>query len=213
MALFGHTLSPPLSLATPGVFAMLRDFAFSRTSYKWKHTPCSLLCLASSTWHNYFNIYTCCVCQYFGPLCCWAAFHWMYAQASLGFWGALVPGSLWILKSEDTQVPYVKWHSICLEPMHILPYTVSSMDYLQSSQVVLVVKHLPANAGDCRFHPWVWKLPWCRQWQPTSVFLPGKSHGQRRLAGYSPWDFRELDTTGHAHTYTHTKITCNICNI
>ena len=130
MPLSGHTLSPPLSLATPGVFSMLRGFAFSRTSNKWKHTPCSLLRLASSTWHNYFNIYPGCVCQYFGPLCCWAAFHWMDAQTSLGFWGALVPGSLWILKSEDTQVPYVKWHSISLEPMHILPYTVSSLDYL-----------------------------------------------------------------------------------
>ena len=107
---------------------------------------------------------------------------------------------LWILKSEDTQVPYVKWHSICLEPMYILPYTFSSLDYLQSSQVAPVVKNPPANAGDCRFHPWVWKLPWCRQWQPMPVFLPGKSQGQRSLAGCSPWGFRELHTTGHTHT-------------
>ena len=123
--------------------------------------------------------------------------------------------STWILKSEDTQVRYVKWHSICLEAMHILPYTFSSLDYLQSSQVVLVLKNPPANAGDCTFHPWVWKLPWCGQWQPTSLFLPGKSHGQKNLAGYSPWGFRELDMTGHAHTHTHThtQITCNICNI
>ena len=34
--------------------------------------------------------------------------------------------------------------------------------------------------------PWVWKIPWRRKWQPTPVFLPGKSHGQRSLAGYSP---------------------------
>ena len=47
-----------------------------------------------------------------------------------------------------------------------------------------VVKNLPANAGD-RFDPWVRKLPWRRKWQPTPVFLPGKSHGQRRPAGYS----------------------------
>jgi len=32
-------------------------------------------------------------------------------------------------------------------------------------------------------------------WQPSPVFLPGKSHGQRRLAGYNPWSHRELDTT------------------
>ena len=38
------------------------------------------------------------------------------------------------------------------------------------------------------FHPWVGKIPWRWkwQWQPTPVFLPGKSYGQRSLAGYSP---------------------------
>ena len=39
----------------------------------------------------------------------------------------------------------------------------------------------------CRFDPWVEKIPWRRKWQPTPVFLPGESHGQRSLAGYSPW--------------------------
>ena len=38
--------------------------------------------------------------------------------------------------------------------------------------------------------PWVGKISWSRNWQPIPVFLPGKSHGQRRLAGYSPWDRR-----------------------
>ena len=37
--------------------------------------------------------------------------------------------------------------------------------------------------------------PWRRKWQPTPVFLPGKSHGWRNLAGYSPWGRKELDTT------------------
>ena len=37
----------------------------------------------------------------------------------------------------------------------------------------------------CRFDPWVGKIPWRRAWQPTPVFLPGGSHGQRSLAGYS----------------------------
>ena len=37
-----------------------------------------------------------------------------------------------------------------------------------------------------RFNPWVRKIPWRRKWQPTSVFLPGKFHGQRGLMGYSP---------------------------
>ena len=37
-----------------------------------------------------------------------------------------------------------------------------------------------------RFYPWVRKIPWRRKWQPTSVFLPEKSHGQKSLVGYSP---------------------------
>ena len=37
----------------------------------------------------------------------------------------------------------------------------------------------------CRFDPWVWKIPWRRKRQPTPVFLPGKSHGQRSLLGYT----------------------------
>ena len=39
----------------------------------------------------------------------------------------------------------------------------------------------------CRFDPWVGKIPWRRAWQPSPVFLPGESHGQRILVGYSPW--------------------------
>ena len=41
-----------------------------------------------------------------------------------------------------------------------------------------------------RFDPWVGKIPWRRKWQPTPVFLPGKSYGQRSLVGYSPWACR-----------------------
>ena len=45
------------------------------------------------------------------------------------------------------------------------------------------------------FSPCVSKIPWRRAWQPTPVFLPGKFHGQRNLAGCSPWDHKELNTT------------------
>jgi len=38
----------------------------------------------------------------------------------------------------------------------------------------------------CGFDPWVGKIPWRRKWQPTPVFMPGKSHGQRSLEGCSP---------------------------
>ena len=45
------------------------------------------------------------------------------------------------------------------------------------------------------FSPWVGKVPWRWKWQPTPVFLPGESHGQRRLADYSPKGCKESDTT------------------
>ena len=45
------------------------------------------------------------------------------------------------------------------------------------------------------FNPWVRKIPWRREWQPTPVFLPRKSHGQKSLAGYSLWGHKELDMT------------------
>ena len=43
----------------------------------------------------------------------------------------------------------------------------------------------------CKFSPWVGKIPWSRSWQPTPVFLPGESHGQRSLEGYGPWGLKE----------------------
>ena len=42
------------------------------------------------------------------------------------------------------------------------------------------------------FDPWARKTPWRRKWQPTVVFLPEKSQGQRNLAGYSPWGHKHL---------------------
>ena len=44
-----------------------------------------------------------------------------------------------------------------------------------------------------RFYPWVGKISWRRKWQPTPVFLPGKSQGQGILASYSPWGPKESD--------------------
>ena len=70
---------------------------------------------------------------------------------------------------------------------------------------------LPSLTCQCRRHKrwmWVlslgWKIPWRREWQLTPVFLPGESHRQRSLAGYSPWGHTESDTTEHTHTHTHT---------
>ena len=69
-----------------------------------------------------------------------------------------------------------------------------------------MAKNPPANARDisrCGFDPWVGKIPW-RTWQPTPVFLPGESHGQRSLVGYTLWGCKGLCTHARAHTCAHT---------
>ena len=68
---------------------------------------------------------------------------------------------------------------------------------LGASPVALVVKNrLPMReTGETRFSPWVGKIPWRRAWQPTPVFLPGESYGQKSLVGYSLQGHTELDTT------------------
>ena len=58
-----------------------------------------------------------------------------------------------------------------------------------------MVKNLPVFRR-CGFDSWVRKILWRRKWQPTPIFLPGKSHGQRGLAGYIVHGVAEkLDTT------------------
>ena len=68
-----------------------------------------------------------------------------------------------------------------------------------------------------RLDPWAKKIPWRRSWQPTPVFLPGESLGQRSLAGYSPWgckrvghNWSDLAHT-HAHKWTHAHMCMCLC--
>ena len=56
------------------------------------------------------------------------------------------------------------------------------------------VNNLPAMQ-EAQVQSLIGKTPWRREWQPSPVFLPGKSHGQRSLVGYSPWGREESDTT------------------
>ena len=82
----------------------------------------------------------------------------------------------------------VKGHFLTLNSIHENP--IASI-ILGASQVALEVKNLSADAGDLReagsIPGLVGKIPWRRMWQPTPVFLPGESYGQRRLVGYSLW--------------------------
>ena len=66
-------------------------------------------------------------------------------------------------------------------------------------------KEAACSAGDAEDpDPWVRKIPWRKTWQPTPVFSPGESHGQRSLEDYSPWDRKETDTTKVTEHTPHT---------
>ena len=54
------------------------------------------------------------------------------------------------------------------------------------------------------FNPWVRMIPWRRKWQPTPVFLSGTSHGQRSLAGNSPWG-PQSNTVGQLSMHVETR--------
>ena len=77
--------------------------------------------------------------------------------------------------------------AVLLEPKKIKSATVSiSPPYICfPSDASLSIQIDIRDVGSIPFHPG--KIPWRRKWKPTSVFLPGKSHGKRSLVGYTPW--------------------------
>ena len=83
-------------------------------------------------------------------------------------------------------------HTHTPTPTHPHPHT-----HTHSFPGGSVVENLPANTRD-GFTPWVGKIPWRREWQPTLIFLPGKSHGQRSLGVTESWTW--LGT--HVRIYT-----------
>ena len=67
--------------------------------------------------------------------------------------------------------------------------------------VAQIVKNQPA-IQKTRVQSRVGKIPWRRKWQPAPVFLPGEFHGQRSLAGYSPWGHKKLEMTEQLTLWT-----------
>ena len=94
------------------------------------------------------------------------------------------------------------WQQVCFLPL--------SMRWSSTAVQQVLPRWLSGKESACqcrrhrrrRFDPWVEKIPWRRPRQPTPVFLPGKSHGQRSLAGSSPWGRKESDRTELMGTYT-----------
>ena len=101
------------------------------------------------------------------------------------------------LRHEDNQSRHVWLHRLCTAQRCLVQDGVD-------------IWHLPFPGGasgkesTCQrrhgFNSWVRKILWRRQWQPAPVFLLGKFHGQRSLAGYSPWSPKELDMTEHIYS-------------
>ena len=67
----------------------------------------------------------------------------------------------------------------------------------------LVSKESTCQCRRPGFDSWVGKIPWRRKWQPIPVFLVGKSHGERSLAGYRPWGHKESDMTEWLNHHHH----------
>ena len=93
--------------------------------------------------------------------------------------------------------------------MYTYVYTYTTLRYVWSFLVAQIVKNLPAMQ-ETRVDPLVGKIPWRRQWQSSPIFLPGEFHGQRSLAGYSPWGHKESDATERL-THSATKAAGKTC--
>ena len=89
--------------------------------------------------------------------------------------------------------------------LSFLPPSQMTFYYTHYSSVFFYIEEHIGDARDAGFNPRVRKIPWRRKWQPTPVFLPGESHGQRSLAGYSPWGPKEIQLSIHTyHTIDRT---------
>ena len=90
--------------------------------------------------------------------------------------------------------------------LHLPSHQNSISLYLFEASLVTQFRRSTAVQLICNwsgFHPWIRKIPWKRKWWPTAVFLPGESHGQKSLTGYSPWVARvsHESVTKPAHTF------------
>ena len=102
-----------------------------------------------------------------------------------------------VLSPEDLPIPEIEPWSPALQA-DSLPLSYQGSPYTHTVYIYIDRYGLPrCSRGKeptcqcrswkiCEFNPWVGKIPWRRARQPTSVFLPGKSHGQKRLGSYSP---------------------------
>ena len=102
------------------------------------------------------------------------------------------------LGQEDLLEKEMATHSSILAwkiPWTVEPGRLQSMGPQRVGHDWVASLSLSLQCGRPGFDPWVGKILWRQKWQPTPVLLPGKSHGQRSLVGYSTWGRKESDTT------------------
>ena len=118
------------------------------------------------------------------------------------WWAPNRPQSLRSQKSDMTGHPSMHGRKQELLPWSVKPFR---NKYFQRENICVCIyvfglpwwlngKRICLQWRRCRFHPWIRKIPRRKKWQLTPLFLPGKSHGQRNLSGYSPWGCKESDT-------------------
>ena len=95
----------------------------------------------------------------------------------------------WAVPWQRLELALLCFFSVALAPGGILLNLLLAIWESWASLVTQPVKNLRAMQ-ETWFDPWVGKIPWRREWQPTPIFLPGEFRGQRSLASYSPWDLR-----------------------
>ena len=90
-----------------------------------------------------------------------------------------------------------EWGAIAFSKYHIE----GSKNIKKLNTLFMFIELASSKAGICPYSESLWS----RRWQPTPVFLPGESHGQRNLVGYSPWDHKEWDMTERLTQWDITK--------
>ena len=165
--------------------------------------------------HVYRRLLYVCVCMYLCLYTCVYSFMKVYTHA----WICLcMYASIWVCICMHIIVlcphicAYMSWIYVCT-CMHLyvcIPYAYMCFFVHECLHVGFPGgsdgKQSACNVGRPGLDHWVGKIHWRRAWQPTPVFLPGESHGQRSLVGYSPWGRRVWDdwaTNTHvcAHAY------------
>ena len=115
--------------------------------------------------------------------------------------------------SLDLLLPFLASITIFIWPYNPSPQTLILEFYFSSiPKIPMMQRWCTGKESVCQlrrwkrhgFDPWVGKSLWRMKWQPTLLFLPKKSCGQKNLVDYSPWSHKESDMTEYTHTHTFT---------